>query len=115
MAIEQCNSNDGCTLEKLGNVYKKQCKFDLATKYYIRALYYYPVLIYKICEMIPILSHETQLEILDCIPLIRTDDEYFHKISCSVHNLFMKKQIKICQYLSYYLIRELVDICLAYY
>jgi tetratricopeptide (TPR) repeat protein len=101
--------------ENLGKLYEKQCKFDLAMKYYIKAYMSNAITMCKISEIIPKVSYKMQLEVLESIPIVRNNSTYFHMISHTTHIMFMNKKIKMCQYLSYYLIREVVDICLNFY
>ena len=70
---------------------------------------------FRIIAIIPKLSPKEQLDILESVPLIRTNDGLFDLIPIAVHYLYMNKKMKMLRYLSRYLIDDIVDICLSYY
>jgi hypothetical protein len=71
--------------------------------------------IQDIVRLIPMLTREQQLEILELVPQIRTTCEYFYSIPIVVRTLFANKQMEMTRCLSNYLINDLIDICVAYY
>jgi tetratricopeptide (TPR) repeat protein len=99
----------------LGSLYEEHYKFNLAIKYYLKALLYDGKIIERIVNIIPKLSYELQLELLEVIPQIRTNDMYFKKLHHTVCFKFMDKKMGMLRHLSNYLIGNLVDICLDYY
>ncbi len=114
MALENNNDNS-IIMCNLGHLHEKQNKFYLAIKYYLKALPVDATVLPKIIDIIPKVPQETQLLVLELVPQIRSNNEYFMKIPNTVHYMFLKKNIKISQYLSNYMINDIVDICLAYY
>jgi hypothetical protein len=96
-------------------MYIQRNKFSLAIKHYARFASFGVNLINRIINIVPKLSQEQQLEILETVSLTRTNDELFHSIPRTVHQLYMDKKIQISRYLSYHLIDDIADICLSYY
>jgi tetratricopeptide (TPR) repeat protein len=111
MAIDQNNSS---AMNNLGLLYEAQRKFNLAIKYYIKALSFDANVMQNIVAIMPKVSQETQLLVLELVPQIRTMNEIIH-IPPTVYFQFTNKKIKISRYLARYLIDDIVDICLAYY
>ena len=113
MAIEHNSSK--MAPYNLGRLYEEQHKFNLATRYYLKAVLFDAYTIKDSVRIIPNLSYESQLEILELVVQIRTNDEYLMEISDTVHTLFANKQMEMTRCLSNYLIGDLVNICLSYY
>ena len=111
MAIENGNLK---AMKNLGHLYDAQNKFDLAIKYYLKVLSFDANVISKIITIIPKVSQEIQLQVLELVPQIRTMNEILH-IPPTVYFQFMNKTIKISRWLARYLIDDIVDICLDYY
>jgi tetratricopeptide (TPR) repeat protein len=101
-------------LYNLGLFYAEQRNFNLAIKYYLKAILFDADTIKNIISIMPTLSCELQLEILELVPLMRTH-EYFNKFPYMVHHMYNYKKIEMVKCLSPYLIDDMVDICLAYY
>ena len=112
MAIEH---NSKTALYNLGLFYEEHHKFNLATKYYLKAVLVDADTIKDIVRIIPSLSQELQLDILESVPRIRTTNEYFHKIPEAVRTIFANKQMEMMRCLISCLIQDVANICVAYY
>lgn len=117
--------NSPFAMNNLGQLYKRQKKFDLAIQYYLMALTFYMNIempkkdiektLLRIVKIIPNVSREQQLEILEVVPQIRSIHEYFIQIPNTVHFLFTNKKVEMARRLYRPLNDDLVDICLSYY
>ena len=98
----------------LGSLYQEQRKLDLAVKYYIKAAVSNGERIEIIYDIIPTVSPELQLEILELVPQLRTVNKII-QIPPIVYFSFVDKKMKISRLLSKYFIDDIADICLSYY
>jgi tetratricopeptide (TPR) repeat protein len=101
--------------KNLGSLYCNQNKFDLATTYYLKALLFDATIIKNIINIIRKVSNETQLEILELVPEIRTTDEYFNKLHREVYFRYTNKKVEMAQRLACHLNGDVIGICLEYY
>jgi hypothetical protein len=97
-------------LYNLGSLYEKQGKFDSAVEYYLQAMSFDAETIISIIRLVPKVSNELQFKVLESVPRIRNIE-----FSQAVLTLFMEKKAEMVKYLSHCLIRDVVNICVAYY
>jgi tetratricopeptide (TPR) repeat protein len=109
------NHNCPNAMYNLGDLYEKQRKFDLAAKYYLKAISFNVGTVKNIAGIIPKISHDQQLDILELVVQIRSNEVYFMNISEEVRTIFANKKMEMIRCLSNYLIDDLVDICVNYY